>query len=376
MMRMHTDIWSLLITLTLSGAVQAGNVSALISGGHLYLYGDAAGSNITVDSPASGQVRVTGMLTAGGENTTINGKTNGTVTLNKWTGGIYNFSYAGNDMLTLSQLPINGAAHIDLGEGDDGFIIGEMPLQMLGLGQGNANSAKSLLVIGAGGADLVVLNGLLVSGATTLDLGAGEDDVFIGQPSLNANNASVWFYESCVIIPGSEADTINITATDVRRNLIVDDSLATMQLDISNSNVGDSLFIYGTSSSDHISAVDLQVTNLLKVIAEGGDDFIALGGSSSSTEVYPGQGNDRVELTNLATSRAYVYLDPGTDQLQIQSGSYQNLYAFGSAGDDLFRIQNACISQAYLYGEAGNDTYQNGGGNNIGKLNLYTIENR
>jgi hypothetical protein len=380
---MRTHISSLLIALIMGSAAQAGNVSAFISGGHLYLYGDAGGSSLTVDSPSSGQIRVTGTVTSGGEDTVVNGQKNGTVTLDGWKAGVYNFAYAGNDSITLSGLQINGAAHMDLGEGDDSVIIGDLPLEEMltnvGLASsasGTMSSAKSLLVIGAGGADMVVLQGLFVGGAATLDLGAGEDDVFIGNSATDNDTASVVFYESCVIIPGNEADTINITSTDVRRNLIVDDSQAALQLDISDVNVGDSTFIYGTPANDRITAVNLHVTNILKVIAEGGDDFIALGGSSTSTEVFPNAGNDSVQLNNLETTRAYVYLDPGRDELQIQAGRYSYLYAYGSSGDDLFRIQNASITQANLYGEAGTDTYQNGGGNSIGKLNLYTIENK
>ena len=379
---MRTFISPILIALVVGTAAHAGNVSALVSGGNLYLYGDGGGSNVTVDSPEQGKIRVSGSVTPTGENTIINGKVNGSTTLTGWTSGVYNFSYAGNDSITLLGLTVKGAAHVDLGEGDDNLAFGkasaelELAMSLVGLAEGTNSSAKSLLVIGGGGADAVILNDLFVEGAATLNLGAGKDAVFIGSPAFDTNTVSVVFYESCVILPGNDADNINITSTDVRRDLIVDDSQAALQLDVSNVNVGGSTFIYGTPSNDDIRVSSSNVTNLLKVIAEGGDDRISLGGSSTSTEVFPGLGNDSVQLASLTATRAYVYLDPGIDELQIQSCSFSNLYGFGSSGNDLFRMQGSKISQANLYGEAGTDTYQNGGGNSIGKLNLFTIENK
>lgn len=381
-MRMY--IWSTLLAAMLGSVAQAGNVSAVVSGGHLYLYGDVGGSSLTVESPASGQIQVTGTVTATGESTVVNGQANGTVVLSGWTRGIYSYGYAGNDTLMLTGLMVNGPTHVDMGDGDDALVVGELPTNEPTNGQADIdtaafNSTQSLFVLGVRGNDMVILNNLFVQAAATLDLGAGEDDVFIGGGTAGTNgdgSPSVEFHESCVIIPGSEADDINIASASVRRNLIVDDSSGPMLLDITDVSVGDSTFIYGTPSNDRITTENLTVTNILKVIAEGGDDVVMLNSSSNSTEVFPGAGNDSVELMAVTTNRAYVYLDPGNDALQIQGGSYNFLYGYGSSGNDLFQIQNAMIGQANLYGEAGTDTYSDGGGNSIGKLNLYTIENK
>lgn len=379
---MRIQFLAVLIGLGLSAAAQAGNVSAQISGGHLYLYGDAGGSNLTVDSTADGQVRVTGTVTADGEDTVVNGQPNGSVELSGWTRGIYNYSYAGNDTLSLVGLTIQGPAHIDLGEGDDGFIVGELVTIPVGV-EGNAapaagapSSAKSFFVLGLGGSDTVILNDLFVEGAATLDLGNGEDLVFIGSPAQDPANVSVVFSQSCVIVPGNQADSISISSTDVYRNLIVDDAQGELLLDISDVNVDDSVFIYGTPANDQINTQNLNVTRLLKVISEGGDDDIVLAGTSDTTEVFPGLGNDSVLLVDLATTRASVYLDPGNDEVDVQGGSYSFLYGYGGGGNDLFRLQNTSISQAFLYGDGGSDSYVNGGGNMIGKLNLFSIENK
>lgn len=380
---MRTYIWSTLLAAMLGSVAQAGNVSAYVSGGHLYLYGDAGGSSLTVDSPASGQIQVTGTVTPTGESTVVNGQANGTVVLSGWTRGIYSYGYAGDDTLVLSGLMVNGHTHIDLGDGNDALVVGELPTDQPTEFQADINTAafstmQSLVVLGGRGNDMVMLNNLFVQGGATFDLGAGEDDVFIGGSNDETNNdgsPTVSFYESCVIIPGSEADDISIASTSVRRNLIVDDSSGPMLLEITDVSVDDSTFIYGTPSNDRIITENLTVANILKVIAEGGDDVIMLNSSSNSTEVYPGAGNDSVELMAVTTNRAYVYLDPGNDALQIQGGSYNFLYGYGSSGNDLFQVQSAMIGQANLYGESGTDTYSDGGGNSIGKLNLYTIEN-
>ena len=376
---MRIQVSAILIGLALSAAAHAGNVSALISGGHLYLYGDQGGSNLTVDSPAPGQIRVTGTVTANGETTTVNGQTNGSVILDGWTRGIFNYSYAGDDTLSFVGLTIQGPAHIDLGEGDDGFIVGELlsgeiagePAVVAG-----ASSAKSLFVLGVAGNDMVMLSDLFVEGAATLDLGNGQDIVMIGGASEDPNYVSVVFSQSCVIVPGNEPDTISINSTDVYRSLTIDDAQGVLTLDISDVYVDDSVFIYGTPANDQITTQNLNVTRLLKVISEGGDDNITLSASSATTEVFPGLGNDVVVLADMWTTRAHVYLDPGNDELNVQGGNYSYLYGYGGGGNDLFRLQNTTISQAYLYGDGGTDTYSNGGGNSIGKLNLYSIENK
>ncbi len=384
---MRIYISALVIALAISGSARAGNVSADIYGGSLYLYGDARGSSITVDSPSSGQVRVSGTVTAQGENTVVNGTPNGSVTLKGWTGGIYNFSYAGNDSVTLLGLTINGAAHIDLGEGNDALVVSDSFMPTLAAGSvteasgasSNADAmsyARSILVIGAGGADMALIDNLLVDGAATFDMGTGRDEVYIGVPQAAANQVSVMFLESCVIVPGDGADDVSIASTEIGRNLIVDDARSRLRLDISNVSVGDSTFVYGTSVRDVITTANLNVRNTLKVISEGGDDHIKLAGSARTVEVFPGIGNDLVRLRELIATRAYIYLDPGSDDLHVQLSDFNFLYAYGSSGNDQFGFRNARINQAFLYGDSGEDTFQDEGGNQFGELELFSIENQ
>lgn len=381
---MRTQLSAVVLALTLSTAAHAGNVSAFISGGHLYLYGDSGGSSLTVDSPAAGQIRVTGTVTANGEDTVVNDQLNGSVTLEGWTRGIFNYSYAGDDALNLVGLTVQGPVHIDLGEGDDEFIFGEaVPVAAnidgelsLAVAAVGSSTAKSLLIIGAGGNDTVLLSDLFVEGAATIDLGNGEDSVFIGGAGQAPDAVSVVFNQSCVIVPGNQADTISIVSSDVYTNLIVDDAQGELLLDISDVNVDDSVFIYGTPANDQITAQNINVSRLLKVISEGGDDEIILAGTSATTEVFPGLGNDRVLLVDLSATRASVFLDPGNDELDVQGGDYSYFYGYGGGNNDLFHLQNTAISQAFLYGDGGTDSYADGGGNSIGKLNLFSIENK
>ncbi len=389
---MRKAILGVMIGLALGSAAIAGNVTARVSGGNLYLYGDNSGSNISIDSPSSGQIRVSATPTASGETTTVNGQANGTVVLNGWTRGIYNYSYAGDDSLTLSSLLVNGHLHIDLGTGNDELFMGTTPeiqemnalAATLGLdasavamdldpSEGAVIIQYTLFVIGANGDDYVDLVQTLVGEGATFDLGQGSDEIFVGLADIEAD-FGVDFARNCVILPGTEADSVNLESVRVGHDLIVDDVNMGLDLYVFDVQVERSCFVYGTPSIDRIEMESIFVDNLFRVITEGDNDAIILSGSTRQLDLFSGLGNDRVRLIDFDSERLNVYLDPGEDDFLLQRGNTGRLYAYGSSGNDLFAIRDATVGQAYIYGDSGTDTYSGVPGNNIGSLNLYSIE--
>lgn len=384
----------LLVSTTSTATLHAGDVDATIRGGNLYVYGDDFDNQIAISAPDNnGQIIVAGSTSMSGENTSVNGQENGTVVLDGWNGGIYCFLYDGDDSLTLSSAMVNGFVHIDLGEDNDSLVVGVSPqAQAFAAAQRATNApaellsaavdaeqdaviiSSGLLVLGASGHDFVELQQLWVAGTAEVNLGSGNDDLLIG--TLSMEETTVAFQESLVIIPGNERDWLELSSIDVGGDLIIDDATGGQVLFGTDIRVGRSVFIYGTPDNDRIDLVAMSVQDVLRVIAEGGNDIVIVAGTARATYVYAGAGNDKVRIVDLEGTRADVFLDAGHDDFMIQRGNLRRLNAYGGSGDDLFALRFVNILQAYLYGDAGTDSYQGVPGNNIGSLNLYSIENQ
>ena len=354
-------------------SVFGGNVTASIQGGSLYVYGNDEQSSITIDSPASGQIRVTGVPTVSGNATTVNSKDTAVV-LNGWTSGVFVYLYGAADTVTLTNATVNGATHFDLGSGNDQVQLGNsLPAMAAAITSNQADLAavplvlrSSLFVLGVQGTDHVAINDTRVTGHATLDLGNEADSVVISQAH---------FQESLVVLPGAGADTVDILATTVALDLIVDDSTNALHADLSNISVGRNAFIYGTAFPDVIQVTDFRVVNLFQVFGESANDTITLNGQSKTLDVFAGLGNDKIRLETFTAATASTYLDAGTDSLVVQDSDLTRLNAFGGSENDTFTVNGSMIDAAYIYGDGGTDTFLRTA-STIGTLKLFSIERK
>jgi hypothetical protein len=369
----------------LSSSTFAGAVTASISGGNLYLYGDPHDSNVVVRSAGINQVEVRGLPTPGGHNTVVNGQVNGAVVLNGWSGGVFAYGYEGDDIMTMSNAIVRGAAHIDLGQGDNEFFVGISrgdafanvsgnPVGMPSPDSGPIDFLSTLYLLGLDGSDFVAIADAYVVGHATVNTGAGDDDIYLGE-NLGWGTIDD-FRNSLLILPGAGVDWIDLQSVRTVNDLVIDDSTDAMKVDAFDIRVGGSGFVYGTPGDDNILFQGLIVGNLFQVFSEGGHDLVRLFGRANAAEVFSGAGNDRVIIGRFVASRIHAQLDVGNDSLTVSGGNIGTLNAFGSSNNDLFRLQSTQINVANLYGDSGVDTYQNGGGNTIGRINFYSVEYR
>ncbi len=270
-----------------------------------------------------------------------------------------------------------------MGDGNDELFIGgnavaEALLPFLDLlpqeQVGSVNVASTLYITTLNGDDLVSLASVSVHAAATIDLGVGDDDLYVGGPSESVYSAS--FDSNLVVLPGSGADLVQFSAVSVLLDLIIDDATSPLDLDLFGVHVGRNAFIYGTPSDDTVSIESMFVSNLLKIITEDGQDRVTLTDIDATVlEMYGHGGNDQFGVFSSVADRLVCYLDAGVDSLEIAGGQFPIIYAFGGSHDDLFRFSGMSSNEVYLYGDGGVDTFQNTG-NSIGKLRTYSIENQ
>lgn len=359
----------------------AGGVTARVSGGQLYVYGDQGDNSIAIDSPQPGQIRVIGFTSGNSETTSVNGQFNGTATLSGWTGGIFTYMYAGSDSVTLENAVVRGAAHFDLGDGDDELFIGALPDSSESsnflepqANQGFVDLQSSLYVLGSNGDDYVSVLNATVRGYATFDLGNGADEIVMGDSTLSGT--VVEFLSNCVVLPGGGSDRAAFAATVMRRDFIFDDSTSTLQLSLIGVNIDQNAFIYGTSSVDSMFLDNVHVGRLLQLFSEGDADFVGLSTISCGTlEIFSGGGADSVELDAVTAETLRVFLDAGADMLEINAGMFKRIYGYGASDNDLFTIRTTQSTEMNLFGDGGTDSLVQTG-NTIGTTRLYSIENK
>lgn len=372
-------------------SVHAGNVSAKISGGSLFLYGDRTDNSVVIESSGSGQVRVAGAVGSSGEITTINGS-NAPVELQGWNNGIYAYLYEGNDSVTLLSGIVLGAVHIDLGAGDDDLVLGTGAPELseaslvgailsglipfdspLAAETGGLELQRSLVVLGAQGSDQVTISNCTVRGRTTLDLGGEADNVFVGTV---AEVTTTIFQDYLVIVPGSGQDAVLVNGASVARDLLIDDPSDAADIGVFETDVGQNLFVFSSLGADNISINNVMVASLAKVIAKEGDDFVSISGLlANRAELFLGLGNDSLQASDVLLDRMWTYLESGNDQMELSSSQVGIQFIYGAGGNDSVTLSGCTGSEATVYGDGGTDTLSTPA-NGIQNIRFYSIENR
>lgn len=357
-------------------SAMAGNVQASIQGGSLYIYGNNDASNIAIDSPSANRVRIRGRIVEG-QQTTVNSRST-VVELGGWTGGVFVYLYGGTDIVNIVDANIRGAVHLDVGLGNDDVILGqsieEAASLMLSGSEQSTNQISttplilqsSLFILGLDGNDYVQIDNTRVYGRVTADLGNGSDEVYV---------ADSVFSNSVLVLPGAGQDIVDMFATDVALDLIVDDHTGKLTFDVADVGVGRNAFIYGTSEPDFFRGIDLRVANLMQVFGETADDSVNLGGQARTLEIFAGIGNDQVRLNGMSSETVRVFLDSGADLLVVSNNDLSLLNAYGGSDNDTFSIQSSVVTKANIYGDGGTDTFTRSS-SSINSLNLYSIEIR
>jgi hypothetical protein len=311
-----------------------GVVTVAFAFGTLSLIGSAGGDTVTLDQPATGQLRLTGNATT-------------------------SFRYAGVNLagpLTFGspQAPVK-SLHARLGLGNDQVIVNQAtPIALAGnvaldLGSG-ANSLQAAggqfftvggnLVLRAGaGSDTVQLADFNVAGNLTLDLGDGANQVALSRTAVPPNNT---VGGQLTIASGVGAEVISVADTDVtglttittgRGNLVtgvnaqVTVGAAGRPMDLAGGlRVISSLLNTGT---DQITLTDNSLTiggRGLTILTGQGNDTVTLGGlvNAAGTVISTGAGDDALDLVSGAGGSTYAgpflaSTGAGNDTLNVAS---------------------------------------------------------
>lgn len=381
----------LLLACASLGSVQAGNVSAKISGGSLFLYGDRTDNSVVIESSGNGQIRVVGAVASSGEPTTINGA-DAPAELQGWNNGIYVYLYEGNDSVALLSGNVLGAVHMDLGAGDDDLVMGTAAPELSEASlveailsglvpvdsdfvaeMGGLELQRSLVVLGAQGSDQVTISNCTVRGRTTLDLGGENDNVFVGTV---AEVSTTIFQDYLVIVPGSGQDAVLVNGVSVARDLLIDDPSDAADIGVFETDVGQNLFVFSSLGADNISINNVMVASLAKVIAKEGDDFVSINGLlANRAELFMGLGNDLLQGSELLLDRMWTYLESGNDQMELSASQVGTQFIYGSGGNDSVTLSGCTGNEATVYGDGGTDTLSTPA-NGIQNVRYYSIESR
>lgn len=378
---MRSFLFLTLFTLLTSEVATASNVTARVSGGQLFIYGDAGDNSITIEASQMGEVYVIGAPGPNGEATSINGQANGSVRFTGWNGGIFCYMYSGSDSVSLPYGTVLGATHFDLGDGNDDLVIGSLPVDptiipppVMLPHNGFVDLQSSLYVIGANGDDYVSLLNARVKYGATFDLGDGADEIRVGDGSFSGS--MVEFESNCNVYPGSGLDIAHFAAILIRGSFLFDDYTSNLDLSLQGVTIQQSALIFGTSAKDSIVLSQVTVSRLLQIFSEQDDDKVTLTSTQCETlEVFAGSGVDQVQLNSITCNTLRVFLDSGADTLNVSLGKFQKMFWYGGSENDLFNVSTTNATELNLFGDSGVDTLVRSG-NTIGTTRLYSVENQ
>jgi FKBP-type peptidyl-prolyl cis-trans isomerase FkpA len=251
----------------------AGNVTVSLQGDVLQINGDAASNEIRVTGIANGRAQV-----IAGAGTTINGGTAIFVS----SAQVRNVAMqmgAGNDSVTVENLPINGYVDLDLGVGGDTANLRNL-------------NVRALNVNGRAGNDVIQFHHVFSRDYIMIQTHEGDDTLSITSMATN---------RGVLIDTGEGADLIAISHLGARANLVVntgggnDRVFLTGQFFANNSQ-------FNLGSGDDTFAVLPQISSKtanfgkqLRVQAGDGNDTVFLGSSTvagKSVSLDGGSGND------------------------------------------------------------------------------------
>ena len=357
-----------------ANAVHANNIDIRVSGGTLYVYGDKYDNSVVITSPSPGVI----IADPSFGSSKVNGSTQIAV-LSGWKGGIYVYGQDGSDYFHIAVPAINGALHVDLGQGNDTLelrpyidysevdwvnVFPELLAPLF--------IRDHLLVIGGNGDDETYIDDVDIKGHATVDLGAGHDHLEIYGYNWGESN----FRSNVTILPGTGEDQTLIYDSIFNRDLTIDDFSGSAFIEIIDVVVCQNAFVFSSIHNDTIHLDDLFVKDLLKILAKEGYDQVLLQYvDADRLETFLGTGDDVYVLVDASVNKALSYLEGGADIAMFLSTSLKSHFVYGGAGDDVILLAASNGNSATIYGEGGTDSLIESA-NAIPSVKVYTVENR
>ncbi len=332
-------------------AVLANEVEAEIRGRNLYVYGDGDANSLAISSPMEGQIQVSGFSNVDGDPTVVNGTDNGTVVLEGWSGAVYVYLYDGNDDLTLFGIRVPGVTHIDLGDGDDQLYVGTTVAAV-------ATLLSSPLVAGVADPSVELQSVFRVIGANGDDFVEINDTLVIGRATLNLGNGEDSLFGGSAGQPDMEGTT---TMVEFQDTLVV---LPGSNADVAQFGgvlVAGNFVFDDTNGALDLTIADTTVQQNLSVFGTPSSDSVVLTNvmTTDNLLVITENGNDTISLNGEAMD---VKVDGGggNDSLEFQAFTADRMRSFLGGGADTLMVSESDFARVYGYGSAGNDEFQFG----------------
>jgi hypothetical protein len=315
--------------------VLAGNVTAAVYGGTLFITGDNAGNGILITQdlssgvPVAGKFTVTG-VTQDGSATTVNGALSKTVS--GVTGDVIIDLRRGNDRVAIT----NGNPTIiqtDFQNYFTGTSLSSGPATTITL-------PRNLFVDLGDGNDQFATDAVHVRGDAILHGGEGNNDLGLLRTTIDG---------SYIADSGSGADRIGAVLTSIGRDEIIHTGSGADLVGLGGESARFALVDTG-AGADQVNILNSQIRWDLVVILGEGNDTATLTDTSVGKQatVDGGSGNDNITFNRLhVTDNLFAFLGSGDDTICIGGTSAKRLHLDGGSGSDSYLIDS---TQANSFG--------------------------
>jgi hypothetical protein len=317
----------------------AGDVTAALVGGNLYITGDDLGNYINVKSGGAGN-----LVTVDGTGTTVNGSSADWTTPTGVTGNIIIRMNGGNDTLLVQNFTAPKTLTADMGEGQNTLTATNMEwkgLATLQSGDGldtftlnQITADNNVSILGGGGGSTLTLNAgefarnLSVTNDSggQMDIFAATDTVIHGNLSVNngdggstfgfsVNTGTAAIDGNVSIVDGEGSDYVNFGGAILGRNLSCDLGLGSGDhgLTLGGTTVARSVTYHSLDGMGFVNVADSTVGGTLRVNSLRSQEFLGIDTDSTV--------HGKVKMTTYA----------GTNSLQISGGTVDGNVSVTSA---------------------------------------------
>lgn len=293
-----------------SKQVLAGDVTAFIAGGSLFLNGDDAANQVAITSdPVAGTITIDaldGEILRDRAGADIGGGAGGMVTLDGFRASVLIRMGDGDDIVGLNDITVPRTVRADMGAGDDNLGIGNLP--DADPGDVSAEIGGSVVVIDRFGNNNLTLGDATVAGNAYFVTGGGDDDLNLGlfDPTVPGDTDTTLDVGGFIFarLGNGENDVLGgaVDARDVRfLGGSGDDALVIEDFDIR------SLFFNGAGGNDDLAATGVRVTGNVLIRGGAGTDEFAITDTTARTARITGDaGDDDFALTNVDVALSLI----------------------------------------------------------------------
>ena len=306
--------------------LMAGDVSANVIGGNLFIIGDDLSNHISVsDGPNAGEVVITGLPDGNAVATTVGGQP--TVTKTGVTQNIVIVLRGGEDILDLNDLTVAKNLGVSMDDGDDEVNVGTGVAVTIVANPNLVTVGSNALIATGTGEDTINIASLEVTGSLGIQAGTEDDHVHLGLVNLSVSN--------------------NLVNGDVvkARDLVI------------NLGLGD----------DELTASHVGIKRAIGIAGAGGDTVNLDHVKANHVAIALLGGEDHVTIKHLTAVNLGIFTGGDNDEVTIEDSSFKRLAVELLHGNDTFSIKNTHADLAVFDGGGGtDDTYNGLGGNSFG----------